>query len=139
MGFMGMMVKNQMESGSVADSKLVKFETVIKEIKKYLSPRKTNDPFGAFAEAGVLYFSMDGNRIFSPQCITKYTQNPYVKILDNILLHHHGIMSGLVQMGMDSNVVKEKDVVEMYRNGNQYKNKSHVIISYFALQKHQCF
>lgn len=118
--------KNQVESRPVADSKLLKFETMVNEIRKYLIQRETNGLFAAFAD-----FSIDGDKIFSPKCIIKHIQNPYIKVLDDALLHPHGIMGGFMKMGMGTNVsyITEKDLIESYKRNNiVYRRQCYVVI-----------
>ena len=121
-----MMAKNHREEGAVANSKLLKFETMVNDIRKYLNPRETNGLFAAFAD-----FSTDGDKIFSPKCIIKHIQNPYIKILDDALLHPHGIMGGFMKMGMGTNVsyIAEKDLIESYKRNNIiYRKQCYVVI-----------
>ena len=124
MGMSTMIARHQMEKETVADSKLVKFETTVNTIKEYLNPRKPyGGIFGGMLNAKLTDFSIEENKIFSPQMYTKYIHNLYVKVLDDALLQVGGIWRN------DISYITENDVVKIYKtNEDKYRFKSYIFV-----------
>ena len=125
MGMSKWIGRHQMEKETVADSKLLKFETTVNEIREYLNPRK---PYGGLlGQLGLLGkltdFSIEENKIFSPKMYTKYTHNLYVKVLDDALLQVDEIWRNRISY------ITENDVVKIYKtNEDKYRFKSYIFV-----------
>lgn len=102
---MAKMIKNHVEGGVTTDSKLVKFESMIDEVKSYLGKYGDNRKdhyvsIASFASSwakavGRGYFGLstfvfgttgDDARAYLPNCMKKYEQNLYILVMENKLV-----------------------------------------------------
>ena len=95
---MAMVVKSQIEEGMAADSKLVKFDSMIDEVKSYLGQYVDNRGMGYASlmkamgrgifglSTFVFGTTSDDAKAYLPNCMKNYEQNLYINVMENKLV-----------------------------------------------------
>ena len=142
---MAKMIKNHVEGGVTTDSKLVKFESMIDEVKSYLGQYEYNRKehyvsfasVGTFAKAinrgcfGLSTFGFgitgDDAKAYLPNCMKNYEKNMYIIVMENKLVRKDYTIADLGIFLQDfikrdpkldwdnEKLLSESDVINLYK------------------------